>query len=726
MQLSATAGYNGMKTLEEQTGKTKGQIEKLTPKEFKALAESIGITKEKMQQMLDQNTDLDNFGKIAGMTGAQFAKAFKKDAVSAIGAFVQGLGTASEKGTTAIEMLNDMGISEVRLRDSLLRAGNAQELFASAVEMSNRAWEENTALTEEAAKRNETLESQYAILKNTAKEFGISIYDNLQEPLKEITKLGQEYMKQLNTAFQEEGISGLVDEVGKVLSDILTKVIEYAPKIIESAVSMVSTLIEGIIDNLPQIMEAATKIILVLVEGLIKMLPLLIDGALKIISTLAKGIGEALPELIPAIVDVVIAIVYALIDNLPMILDAALQIILGLQRGILDALPKLVAELPAIITAIVDFIIEALPQIIDAGIQFFVALVTALPEIITTIVAVIPQIVAAISAALIQLIPIIIEAGIDLMVSMLDAWPTIIKELIKAIPIIVDGLVKAIVGNVDKIMIAGIDLFIAMAKALPTIIKEVVKVVPQIIKAIVSAFSESKEKMKEIGKSLLEGVWKGISDAGKWLKDKVNSLLKDVVGGIKDFLGIKSPSKVFAEIGGFMAEGLGEGFGGEMDGISDNMQDAMKDAGEDTAKMAITAIGEGLITEMVLLDKAVFAVIGRILQELEAQNDAVLEQGKTYGELLAVGIGAGFTSGMKQVAQTLQVATEPNARPYAGGSGYFDETSVPGSERGAWDGNVTVNVTNLLNGRQIASETTTEVIRGITREQNSRRRTRGE
>ena len=41
-----------------------------------------------------------------------------------------------------------------------------------------------------------------------------------------------------------------------------------------------------------------------------------------------------------------------------------------------------------------------------------------------------------------------------------------------------------------------------------------------------------------------------------WFSDKVNGL----VSGVKKNPGIASPSKVFAGIGGFMAEGLGEGF----------------------------------------------------------------------------------------------------------------------------------------------------------------------
>lgn len=131
--------------------------------------------------------ELENFASIAGMSASEFKTAFETDAVGAIASFVQGLGNAEEKGTTAIELLDNMGISEVRLRDSLLRAGNASDLFTDAIKTSNDAFGENTALTDEANKRYETTESKLKMLRNqvtdVAIEFGGPFVDALSEGL---------------------------------------------------------------------------------------------------------------------------------------------------------------------------------------------------------------------------------------------------------------------------------------------------------------------------------------------------------------------------------------------------------------------------------------------------------------------------------------------------------------------------------------------------------------
>ena len=80
---------------------------------------------------------------------------------------------------SAIATLEEIGISEIRLRDTLLRATNATELFAETQIMANAAWEDNSALVEEAGKRYQTTASKLTNLKNKAVLFGQQIGDDL-------------------------------------------------------------------------------------------------------------------------------------------------------------------------------------------------------------------------------------------------------------------------------------------------------------------------------------------------------------------------------------------------------------------------------------------------------------------------------------------------------------------------------------------------------------------
>lgn len=129
---------------------------------------------------------LEDFGAVCGMTGAQFKALFDSDPAAAFQAFIVGLSKMDEEGESAIAVLDDIGIKEVRLRDTMLRATNATELFSRAQATANRAWEENTALTTEANKRYATTESKLINLKNKAVLFGQQLGDDLNPTIQSL------------------------------------------------------------------------------------------------------------------------------------------------------------------------------------------------------------------------------------------------------------------------------------------------------------------------------------------------------------------------------------------------------------------------------------------------------------------------------------------------------------------------------------------------------------
>lgn len=165
-----------------QVGLTEPQI-----MSFAAALSSVGIEAEaggtafskvmtEMQRATTKGGEsLNQFAEIAGMSASDFKEAFEKDAAGAILKFIEGLGKAEEKGTTANAMLDELGITESRMRDALLRASDASGVFSEALGIGTQAWGENNALTKEAEQRYETTASKLLILKNNLIEVGIQI-----------------------------------------------------------------------------------------------------------------------------------------------------------------------------------------------------------------------------------------------------------------------------------------------------------------------------------------------------------------------------------------------------------------------------------------------------------------------------------------------------------------------------------------------------------------------
>lgn len=129
-------------------------------------------------------TKLNEVAKIAGMTGTQFKQAFEKDAGGATVSFITGLGNLEKQGKSAIVALDELGLSDVRVSRALLNmAANSQGLN-DKLALSNKAWAENTALTQEAERFYATSANQLKLLGNEAKNVASELGDSLIPVLK--------------------------------------------------------------------------------------------------------------------------------------------------------------------------------------------------------------------------------------------------------------------------------------------------------------------------------------------------------------------------------------------------------------------------------------------------------------------------------------------------------------------------------------------------------------
>lgn len=220
---------------------------------FAAALSSVGIEAEAggtamskvfvdMQLAVETGSDrLNDFAAVAGMTASQFSQAFREDAAGAIQAFIQGLANSESRGVSAIAVLDEMGISEVRLRDALLRASGASEIFGDAIATANTAWEENVALTEEAEKRYGTTESRIAQLKASIYELGVQFGELLLPIVEDLVAGISAVVEWLNSL--DEGTKKTIVTVALVAAAI-GPVLVMIGKLITSVTSIIS-LISG-------------------------------------------------------------------------------------------------------------------------------------------------------------------------------------------------------------------------------------------------------------------------------------------------------------------------------------------------------------------------------------------------------------------------------------------------------------------------------------------------
>jgi phage-related protein len=384
-------------------------------------------------------------------------------------------------------------------------------------------------------------------------------------------------------------IENLVAAMPQAVETIAGAGMEMAPTLLNVVTTMFEQILNTIANLLPALIPVAVDALMTIIEAIVNNAPLLLEAASQLFTALIAGVGEAAPRLIPAAVDAAIIMAQGLIDNIPLFIDAAIQLIEGLVTGVIDAIPLLIAALPRLINSLVTALLEATPQIIDAGIRLLVALIDALPEIIAAIVEAIPLIVSGVTEALIDNLPLIIDAGVRLFTALIDNLPEITMQIVDALPSIITAIVNGFVDAAPRLIKIGADLITSIVKNWPEVKEKILAALGEIILKMIEAFKDLDEKMKEIGQKILDGVWQGIQNGAKWIKDKIMDFFSGIVDGVKNRLGIHSPSTVFAEIGENMALGTAQGVEDNADVIARAIERAIEKAEEAALQTKIDA-----------------------------------------------------------------------------------------------------------------------------------------
>lgn len=215
-----------------------GKLADLTEPEIMALAaamSSVGIEAEAggtaMTQTLNAiekavakgGDDLAEFARIAGMSSEEFSSAWKNDAMSALTAFIGGIGKLSDQGESAVLVLEDLGLTGIRQSNMLKSLGLAADKMSGAVNTANTAWKQNTALTNEANKRYATAQSRLTMMQNSYNKLKVAIGDAYTPALAKLYDIGSKILSGITTFIQKHpalvnAITALVAVIGAVIA----------------------------------------------------------------------------------------------------------------------------------------------------------------------------------------------------------------------------------------------------------------------------------------------------------------------------------------------------------------------------------------------------------------------------------------------------------------------------------------------------------------------------
>lgn len=296
----------------------------------------------------------------------------------------------------------------------------------------------------------------------------------------------------------------------------------------------------------------------------------LVQNVIDSVNTFADNLIPRLQIMLPRFAEGLNKLVAGLIPYvgpaLELLLPSLLQGIGSLVSGIVQALPAAVEAITAVIPMLVEQLTILLPQIISAGVEIIAALASGIGENL----------------------------------------PTLIPAVVDAIITITEGLLD----HIDLLIIAAGQLIAGLAQGLIEAIPRLIGRLPEIIGAIVKGLLKGLAAIGEVGSQLVHGLFNGISNAATWLYEKVKGWASSVVGWIKDFFGIHSPSKVFAdEVGKFIPPGITLG-------VEQAMPRAMRDMGTQLSALSAIPMPGSTTTNLGGVNIVVYGAQGQDVSEL--------------------------------------------------------------------------------------------------------------
>lgn len=532
------------------------------------------------------------FASVMGTTGKVMAGAVAAGgaAVAALGAnFISASGDVAAYGDNIDKMSQKMGLTAEAYQewDAVMQhSGTSMEsmkasmkTLANAAETGNAAFEQIGLTQEEISNmsQQDLFEATIAGLQN--------VEDDTQRTYLAGKLLGRgatELGALLNTSAEDtQAMRDRVRELGGVMSDDAVKsAAAYQDQLqdMQTAFSGLSrNMMSEFLPDVTTVMAGLTEIFSGNTEGGLGMITEGING-------IANGLTQALPQLMQVASGIVSALGQAIIQNLPTLLSTGISILQQIATGILEAIPTMLPTIIDFIVQLGNMIIENLPLLIEAATQIIVNLALgiaqALPELIPTII----DVVLNIAMYLLENIDILIDAAVQLMVGLATGLVNAIPVLIEKAPQIIMALFNAFMAAIPKLLEAGKQIITVLANAVMTYGPQLLAKGAQLMADLKAKMLEKVKGFLDIGKNIVEGIKKGISDAWdalvNWFNDKIDGL----VGGVKDLLGIESPSKVFAEdVGRWIPAGIAEGIKSGM-GVLDSEINAM------TGEMIQTAV----------------------------------------------------------------------------------------------------------------------------------------
>lgn len=221
------------------------------------------------------------------------------------------------------------------------------------------------AAADMAETMNDNLSGQITILKSGLEGLAISLYEEMQTPLKDIVKEAQTMVQGLQEAFNDGGLDSLVTKAGEVMAQIVTEVAQAAPKLIGTAENLVGSFVQGIVDHKSEFATAGATMVVELVRAIMDVAGDMWSAGIYLFTEFLQAMTDHSEEMGQSFGEMISKIGEAVQTNLPLIIQAAKDFVAGFCQGLSEEFPGVSALLDGFFQGFLDTAGEIVQGVVD-------------------------------------------------------------------------------------------------------------------------------------------------------------------------------------------------------------------------------------------------------------------------------------------------------------------------------------------------------------------------
>lgn len=444
-----------------------------------------------------------------------------------------------------------------------------------------------------------------------------SLIDGLLSAIPQIIQAAIDLLTSFITALPEI-IATIVAAIPEIINGIITALLENIPLIIQAGIDLLVALIQALPQIITTIVQAIPQIISGIVNALVQNIPQIIQAGVQLFVALIQNLPTIIVEIVKAVPQIVSGIVSAFGSLVGEMVNAGANLLHGLWEGISSAASWLWDKVTGWASSLVDgikgfFGIHS-PSTVFAeigtnmgegvGVGFGESMdgvsadmtaamggagqltaAEAVRAVNDGIIANIEGLSGAVNAIVERVISGLTaqaqrlnQAGQDFDRHISSGMITAIPQITAKIPQITQSIITAFNAQNQKFIEAGVTIDKNIASGMVQGIPQITSKVAQIVQPVLTALRSFVSEFTAAGEDMVRGIWQGFQNMSGWLESRVRSMMREIVAAVEDEMQIASPSKVFAGIGAYMAQGIGEGFGREMRGVEKSIRKATDNA----------------------------------------------------------------------------------------------------------------------------------------------------